>query len=257
VIHNTKRYFERRLRKKTGSAIHDYRMIENGDRVLVAVSGGKDSIVLLKVLSDLCRAAPVNFEIIPVHISTGFEKDFSRINRWIEQSLHLEVVVFESGISEILKKASDPDKSPCALCSRLRRGMLYSLAEEKGASSIALGHHMDDVVETFLLRCLFTGQIGAMAPSRYSNDGKNRVIRPLAYCTNEMIKEYFAFLDIEPVENSCVIRADGKRDLIRKYIDMVQRDIPSARNSLFAALGNIDMKSMCLKENSCANHHRS
>jgi len=230
-------------------------MIEDGDRVLVAVSGGKDSLVLLKVLSDLKKAAPVQFEILPVHISTGFEIGFTRIAHWIEKDLHLDVMVIDSRIAEILKEASDPDKSPCALCSRLRRGRIYSLAKELGASSIALGHHMDDVVETFFLRCFFTGQIGAMAPSRRSNDGENRVIRPLVYCTNEMINRYFSFLDIEPIENTCIIRPDGKREMVRKYIELFEKDIPSVKYSVFAALGNIDMKSMCFKEKTYANPH--
>lgn len=255
MIHNTKRYFEKGIRKKTGAAIHDYRMIKDGDRILVAVSGGKDSIVLLKVLSDLRRAAPVVFEILPVHISTGFEKGFSRIEQWIKDDLHLDVMVIESHIAEILNESSDPDKSACALCSRLRRGRLYSLAREIGASSIALGHHMDDIVETFFLRCFFTGQIGAMAPSRYSNDGDNRVIRPLAYCTDELVNAYFSFLDIEPIENTCIIRPDGKRDMMRKYIEMFEKDIPSVKYSVFAALGNIDMKSMCFKGDIHANPH--
>lgn len=255
MSYNTRRYFEKRIRKKAGTAIHDYRMIEEGDKVLVAVSGGKDSIVLLKVLADLRRAAPVSFDIIPVHIATGFERDFPRIAHWIEKTLDLKTLVVESGISEILKESSDPDKSPCALCSRLRRGNLYSLAQELGVASIALGHHMDDVIETFLLRTLFTGQIGAMAPARVSNDGNNRVIRPLAYCTGELVNDYFRFLDLAPVVNACIIRPDGKRELIRKYISMMEKDIPSVRYSLFAALGNVDMKSMCNRENTYAHPH--
>ena len=255
MIYNTKRYFEKRIRKKTGSAIHDYRMIEQGDKVLVAVSGGKDSLVLLKVLSDLQKAAPVKFDIIPVHIATGFEKDFSRITRWITDTLHLDIQIVDSKISEILKKVSDPDKSPCALCSRLRRGSLYTLAGQIGVSSIALGHHLDDVIETFFLRCLYTGQIGAMAPSRYSNDGKNRVIRPLAYCTDELVGSYFQHLDIEPVTNSCVIAPDSKRELVRKYLSMVEKDNANVKYSVFAALGNIDMKSLCIKEKRYAHPH--
>jgi len=255
VIHNTKRYFEKRIRKKTGSAIHDYSMIEQGDKVLVAVSGGKDSIVLLKVLSDLHKAAPVEFEIIPVHIATGFEEDFSRIADWVRDTLHLDIQVVDSRISEILKEVSDPEKSPCALCSRLRRGCLYALAGEIGASSIALGHHLDDIIETFFLRCLYTGQIGSMAPSRYSNDGKNRVIRPLAYCTDELVCSYFRYLDIEPVTNSCAIVPDGKRELVRNYLKMMEKDSPEVKYSIFASLGNIDMKSLCLKEKTYAHPH--
>ena len=253
--YNTKRYFEKRIRKKTGRAIHDYRMIGQGDKVMVAVSGGKDSIVLLKVLSDLHRAAPVEFDIMPVHIATGFEKDFSRIARWARDTLHLDIHVVDSRISEILNEVSDPEKSPCALCSRLRRGALYALAGQVGASSLALGHHLDDIVETFFLRCLYTGQIGAMAPSRYSNDGRNRVIRPLAYCTDELVDTYFHYLDIEPVENSCMIAPDGKRELIRQYLSLVEKDNPKVKYSVFAALGNIDMKSMCLKGNEYAHNH--
>ncbi|MGC9325635.1 MAG: ATP-binding protein [Desulfomonilia bacterium] len=243
------------MRHKVGSAISDFSMIGHGDRVIVAISGGKDSIVLIKVLSDLSRAAPVDYEVIPVHVSTGYELGFDQIALWIRNQFALEVIRIDSRISEIVGAVSDPQKSPCALCSRLRRGRLYAYAQEIGADSIALGHHMDDIIETFLLRCFYTGQIGAMAPSRYSDDGENRVIRPLAYCTTELVNEYFDHLHIDAVESSCPVRPDGKREMIRGYLSRLEEDIPRVRFSIFGALGNIDEKSLCMKEAARAHPH--
>ncbi len=246
--HNTGKYLEKRVLRKAGTAIHDYRMIGHGDRVMAAISGGKDSIVLLKILSELKSSAPIDFEIIPVHVSTGFEKDFDRVRDWIYDHLGLTVEVFDSGIDEILEHSSDPEKSPCALCSRLRRGILYSMAQKEKYTSIALGHHMDDIIETFLLRCFYTGQVGGMAPSRVSNDGKNRIIRPLAYCKAELVDAYFKTFEVDPVANSCPKRVDGKREQVRGYIRLLEKDIPTVKESILSALGNIDMKSLCLKE---------
>jgi tRNA 2-thiocytidine biosynthesis protein TtcA len=223
-------------------------MIEPGDKVLVAISGGKDSIVMMKILAALKEAAPLEFELIPVHVKTGYEVGFERVSAWIREDLGYEVLVSDGYISQIMEVASDPGKSPCALCSRLRRGKIYGLADEMGVASIALGHHMDDIIETFLLRCLYTGQLGAMSPARRSDDGKNRIIRPLAYCPNELITAYYAHLEIEPVEIRCPIRPDSKRGLIRDFIKRMENDIPSIKHSMFAALGNIDMKSLCIKE---------
>ncbi len=255
VNYNTRKYFEKRVLRKAGTAIHDFRMIEHGDRVMAAVSGGKDSIVLLKVLIELKRVAPVHFEIIPVHVSTGFEKDFGRVRDWIHDHLGLTVHVFDSGINEILAHSSDPEKSPCALCSRLRRGILYSMAQKENYTSIALGHHMDDIIETFLLRCFYTGQVGGMAPSRVSDDGKNRIIRPLAYCKSELVESYFRTFEVEPVVNSCPKRLDGKREQVRGYLSLLEKDIPTVKESILSALGNIDMKSLCLKETPGAHSH--
>lgn len=252
MSHTSKRFLERRLRKKVGQAIYDYRMIEHGNRVLVAISGGIDSIVMMKILAALKEAAPVECELIPVHVSTGFEKDFERVAHWIQDNLGYKVLIHDSEISQIMDIAADPEKSACALCSRLRRGILYGLAQEMGAASIALGHHMDDIIETFFLRCFYTGQIGAMAPARYSDDGKNRIIRPLAYCPAELIKSYFLHLDIAPVTVACPIRSDSKRGLIRDYIKRIENDIPYVKYSVFASLGNIDMKSLCEKDNTHA-----
>lgn len=255
VPKRSKHYYEKRLRNKVGEAIHDFRMIEHGDRVMVALSGGKDSLVLMKILSALRKAAPIEYELIPVHVATGYEMDFPLIAEWVRDSFGLEVFIYDAQISQILNLISDPEKSPCALCSRLRRGKLYALAEEMGVSSIALGHHMDDIIETFFLRCFYTGQIGAMAPSRYSNDNKNRVIRPLAYCTSEMVDAYFNYLDIAPVTQKCPIRPDSRRKLIRGHLERLEKDIPMVKYSLFASLSNIDMKSLCLKGNDHADHH--
>lgn len=255
VNHSSRRYFEKRLRRKVGAAVHDYAMISRGDRVMAAVSGGKDSLVLLKVLLDLKKSAPVEYEVVPVHLSTGFEKDFDRISEWASSTLGVEIRVYETGIAGILSRVSDPDKSPCALCSRLRRGMLYRIAQDEGISSIALGHHLDDIVETFFLRSLYTGQIGAMAPARVSNDGRNRVIRPMAYCTLELVEAYFRFLEVEPVSYSCMIRPDGKRALVRELLKTLEKDNPKVKNSIFASLGNIDMKSLCLKGEPRAHSH--
>ncbi|MDT8272309.1 MAG: ATP-binding protein [Desulfomonilia bacterium] len=248
-------YYEKRLRYRVGRAISDYRMIQHGDRVIVAVSGGKDSLVLMKILSDLSGAAPVEFTLIPVHISTGYEQDFDRVADWVETVSGQEIIRIEANIREILSSVSDPEKSPCALCSRLRRGRLYSYAQEIKADSIALGHHMDDIIETFFLRCFYTGQIGAMAPSRVSDDGKNRVIRPLAYCPSHLIDDNFSFFHMEPVSLNCPIRPDGKREVVRRYLSVMEREIPQLRYSLFGALGNVDEKSLCIRESVCACPH--
>ncbi len=255
VNSHSRRLIEKRVLRKAGSAVHDYRMIADGDRVLVAVSGGKDSIVLLKVLAELKSAAPVDFDLVPIHVATGFEKDFDRIQCWIRENLGMEVRVFDSGISEILAHSSDPEKSPCALCSRLRRGVLYTLAYEEKFTSIALGHHLDDIIETFFLRCLYTGQIGAMAPSRYSDDGRNRVIRPLASCKGALIEAYFTTFGIDAVKSVCPIRKDSKRQRVRAYISQLEKEIPTVRESVFSSLGNLDMKSLCLKEEPGAHPH--
>jgi len=255
VNHRHRRFIERKARRKVGAAIKDYSMIFPGDRILVAVSGGMDSIVLLKLLSDIKGASPVQFDIIPVHLDTGFESGFEDIASWCRAELGLEVEVIATRISSILKQSSDPSKSPCGLCSRLRRGMLYHLASNMGATSIALGHHMDDIIETFFLRVLYTGQIGAMAPSRVSNDGKNRIIRPLAYCTKELVESYFGFMGIHGVSINCPLRTDSKREMVRQYLETMEKDIPNLRYSVFASLGNIDEKSLCLKESKLAHYH--
>lgn len=253
----SKSYYERKLRRHVGQAVCDYQMIAPGDKIILAISGGKDSLVMLSIMEALRRAAPVDYELLPVHIATGFEVNFEMVQDWSRTELGQEIKVIESGISEILAKSADPRKSPCALCSRLRRGVLYRLQDELGASAIALGHHMDDIVETFMLRTFYTGQLGAMAPKRRSNDGNNLVIRPLAYCSADDVKNYFDLLEVDPVKNDCIIRPDGKRDMVRGLLKDLKADNPEVVYSIFAALGNIDERSLCLREDMHASGNRS
>lgn len=250
--YRSRKYLEKLIRRKAGQAICDHRMIRDGDRVLVAVSGGMDSIIMMKILAVLKAAAPVTCELVPVHIASGYETGFERVRGWIQDTLGYDVVVRDGAISRILEAVGDPDKSPCALCSRLRRGMLYGLAGEMGASSVALGHHMDDIIETFFLRTFYTGQLGAMAPARVTDDGRNRIIRPLAYCTRDMLEAYFLHLEVDPVVVSCPVRKDSRRVFIRDCIKRLERDIPCVKHSIFASLGNIDTTSLCVKENTHA-----
>lgn len=231
-----------------GEAIRDYDMIREGDKVIVAVSGGKDSIVLLSVLEELRRSAPVTFELVPVHVKTGFEQGFEDVADWFKKTQNVAIQVLESGIDAIIKEKADPDKSPCALCSRLRRGVLYSFASQIQANSIALGHHLDDIVETFFLRCFFTGQLGAMSPERISDDGRNRIIRPMAYVTADIVQNFFTYLEVAPVRSFCPIRKDGRRQMVREHIKELEKTIPMVKHSIFAALGNIDEKSLCLPD---------
>ena len=237
--------------KKVGKAIWDFKMLAEGDKVIIAVSGGKDSLCLLRIMEERAKFIPIHCEMVACFVDMGFS--------WLDKNIlikHFE----DSSIPYIIAKAPDQWKGEgegfgCFWCSWNRRKALFDLARDIKANKIAFAHHMDDIIETFMLRCFYTGQIGAMAPSRYSNDNKNRVIRPLAYCTSELVNDYFRYLDIEPVAIKCPIRKDSKRELIRDYLKRLETDIPRVKYSLFASLSNIDMKSLCLKVAGHADPH--
>jgi tRNA 2-thiocytidine biosynthesis protein TtcA len=180
----------KRLRRQAGQAIGDYRMIEHGDKVMVAVSGGKDSWTLLDLLLQLREAAPVEFEIVAVNLDQkqpGFPEqvipDYCR-------SLGVPFHVLEQDTYSVVKRVVPEDKTMCGLCSRLRRGALYRYARENNFTRIALGHHQDDIVATFFLNLFHGGKLKAMPPKLRSDDGTNIVIRPLAYCREHDIAAY-------------------------------------------------------------------
>jgi tRNA 2-thiocytidine biosynthesis protein TtcA len=235
---------EKRIFKAAGQAIADFKMIEEGDKIMVAVSGGKDSWVMLSILNDLQKRAPVNFEIMAVNLDQGYEGFEVDI---IEDYLIKEKIPYhmaEKNINKIVQEKNDGG-TWCSLCSRLRRGTLYGLAEQLGCNKIALGHHQDDMIETLLLNAFFIGRLGSMAPKLKADDGKNIIIRPLIYVLESEIREYTKIKNFPVVCCQCplmcgeTVHGDYKRRRIKVLIKQLEGEIPDIRNSLLASLKNV------------------
>ena len=230
-----------RIRKLTGRAIGDFNLIEDGDRIAVGVSGGKDSYTLLHVLEALRKKAPVNYQLVAVNIDAGFpgyRRDL------IEQ--HLQQHGFEYRLENadsyrIIEEKLRPGSSYCAFCARLRRGVLYTLAEQLGCNKIALGHHLDDLIETLLLNQFYVGTLAAMSAKLEADNGKHVVIRPLVYVEERDIATYSQLQDFPIVHCSCPVAGDEdqKRQRMKRLISELSREIPQIRNSMISALGNV------------------
>lgn len=179
----------KRIRHATGKAIADFNMIEDGDVIMVCMSGGKDSYVLLEVLQSLQRSAPVNFKLVPVHLNAKLPNYPDGVVEDYLKATGLEYHIITENVYDIIRDKIPDGKNICSLCSRLRRGILYRTAKEIGANKIALGHHADDILETFFLNLFYAGKLKAMPAKLFTDDGENIVIRPLAYCREkDMIK---------------------------------------------------------------------
>jgi tRNA 2-thiocytidine biosynthesis protein TtcA len=231
---------QKRLRRNAGNAIADYSMIEAGDRVMVCLSGGKDSYAMLDVLISLQRNAPVRFELVAVNLDQkqpGFPEEV--LPAYLDR-LDIPYYILEKDTYSIVKQVVPEGKTTCGLCSRLRRGSLYGFAQDIGASKIALGHHRDDIVETLFLNMFFNGSLKAMPPKLLSDDGANVVIRPLAYCKESdlsALADYKAF-PIIPC-NLCGSQQNLQRVQIKHMLREWEKQYPGRTATIFHAIGNV------------------
>ena len=232
---------ESRIAKKTTKAIVDFNLIEDGDRVMVGLSGGKDSWALLQTLDLLRQRAPIAFSLIAVNVDSGY-KDFKHdvIARTCEErgwELHIE----HTSIGDVMDDILEANATPCSLCARLRRGVLYRLAGEVGATKIALGHHLDDFVETLLLNLFFAGALKAMPARLVSDNGEHVVIRPLVYVTEDEARQFAKQSNLPIIGCCCPACGDLslQRQRVKRLLLDLEREHPGVKQSMLKALGNV------------------
>jgi len=231
---------EKNLLGHMGRAIADYHLISEGDRIMVGVSGGKDSYTMLYLLRELQRRAPVKFELLAVNLDQGhpgFPAD--KLENWFKSEGFAYKMLKEDTYSVVLEK-TPPGKTQCTVCSRLRRGILYTAAVELGCTKIALGHHRDDLVHTLLLNLFFAGSLKAMPPILKSDDGRNTVIRPLCYAPEKEIAAYAEAKQFPIIPcDLCGSQENLQRQRMKRLVEELGKEIPNVRQSVLNAMGNV------------------
>ena len=231
---------QKRLRREVGQAIEAFNMIEEGDKVMVCLSGGKDSYAMLDILLNLQKSAPIRFELVAVNLDQkqpGFPEKV--LPNYLE-SIGVPFHIVERDTYSIVKEVVPEGKTTCALCSRLRRGTLYGFADEIGANKIALGHHRDDILETFFLNMFYGGKLKSMPPKLVSDDGKNMVIRPLAYAREKDIAEYAQLREFPIIPcNLCGSQENLQRQVIKEMLQGWDKSHPGRIETMFRALCNV------------------
>ena len=231
---------QKRLRRNVGNAIADYNMIEEGDKIMVCLSGGKDSYCMLDVLLNLQKTAPITFEIIAVNLDQkqpGFPPEV--LPNYLTK-IGVPFHVLEKDTYSVVTEVIPEGKTYCSLCSRLRRGTLYGFAQQIGATKIALGHHRDDIIETLFLNMFYGGKLKAMPPKLLSDDKQNIVIRPLAYCKESDLEAYAEFKEFPIIPCNLCGSQDGlQRQVIKEMLQQWEKQHPGRLETIFAATKNI------------------
>ncbi len=235
----------KKLRRLIGQAIADFRMIEDGDRVMVCLSGGKDSYTLLEILYNLRHNAPISYELIAVNLDQkqpGFPENV--LPDYLQQ-LGIPFEVIQEDTYSIVKRVIPEGKTTCGLCSRLRRGILYNYAEKHQINKIALGHHRDDLIETFFLNMFYGGKIKTMPPKLLSDNRKHMVIRPLAYCREKDIAEFAAIKQYPIIPcNLCGSQANLQRQAMKTMLQQWDKQFPGRLETIFTSMQNIQPSQM-------------
>jgi tRNA 2-thiocytidine biosynthesis protein TtcA len=237
---STFKRLQARLRGLVGKAIEDFRMIEDGDRVMVCLSGGKDSYTLLDVLLSLQRSAPVRFELVAVNLDQKQPGFPARVLPDYLTALGVPFHVIEQDTYRVVKRLIPEGRTMCGLCSRLRRGALYRYAAENGITKVALGHHRDDIVETLFLNMFFGGRLKTMPPKLLSEDGRHIVIRPMAYVPEREIERYARARQFPLIPCTlCGSQQHLQRVAVKKMLADWEREFPGRTEAIFSALGNV------------------
>ena len=231
---------QKRLRRQVGEAIVDYGMIGEGERVMVCLSGGKDSYTMLDILQSLQRSAPIRFDLVAVHLDQKQPGYPPQVLPQYLDGLGIEYHILEKDTYSVVKSVIPEGKTTCGLCSRLRRGTLYGFAQEIGATRVALGHHRDDIVETLFLNMFFGGSLKAMPPKLRSDDGANVLIRPLAYCRESDIERYAEAKAFPIIPcNLCGSQDNLQRVAIKQMLADWEKSHPGRIETIFRAIGNV------------------
>ncbi|MEO8009707.1 MAG: tRNA 2-thiocytidine(32) synthetase TtcA [Betaproteobacteria bacterium] len=227
----------KRLRRQVGEAIGDFDMIHTGDKVMVCLSGGKDSYALLDVLLSLKNHAPIDFEVVAVNLDQKHPGYPGAVLPDYLNSIGVPFRIVEQDTYSVVKRVIPEGKTMCSLCSRLRRGALYRVAKEIGATKIALGHHRDDILETFFLNLFHGGRLKAMPPKLVSDDGQHIVIRPLAYCKEPDLEEYAKLRQFPIIPcNLCGSQDNLQRQVVKNMLQEWERKFPGRLETMFASL---------------------
>ena len=240
----------KRLRRQVGQAIGDYNMIEAGDRVMVCLSGGKDSYTMLDVLTQLRVAAPIDFELIAVNLDQKQPGFPEHVLPEYLQSIGADFHIIEQDTYSVVKRVVPEGKTMCALCSRLRRGSLYTWAADNGITKIALGHHKDDIVATFFLNMFFGGTLKGMPPKLQSDDGRHTVIRPLAYVREHDIVDYAAWKEFPIIPcNLCGTQDNMQRQAIKEMLQQWDKSHPGRIETIFTSIANVSLSQLADTKN--------